>query len=318
MVYSFPEQEPTLKLETAILRTVLYGDVFDFPMTVDEIHHFLIHDEQVTLEQLRHLLSTSRYLRTHLCFSEKQITRADRPHLVLLRAERSAAAVELWPAAKKWGQRLARLPFVRMVGVTGALAMNNPSGPHDDLDYLLVTARGRVWLARAFAVLLVRWARLHGVEICPNYVVAEDRMHQPRQDLYIAHEVAQVIPLHGAATYLRLRADNTWTHSLLPNAQGLLHSAEEQPIGRFWKMAKHTLEFVLHGSLGNALERWEYQRKLRRFSADIRSSRSAAVLDADNVKGHFKDHGHPVLKKYQERLRLYGLDEDSIMRAAGD
>ena len=39
-------------LEAAILRTVLYADVFNFPMKLEEIHHFLISDDPVSLAEI--------------------------------------------------------------------------------------------------------------------------------------------------------------------------------------------------------------------------------------------------------------------------
>jgi hypothetical protein len=66
---------------------------------------------------------------------------------------------------------------------------------------------------------------------------------------------------------------------------------------------------LLGGRLGDRLENWEYRRKLRRFQSELQTPYSSAKLDDRHVKGHFNDHGHPVLRKYQERLYQYGLDE---------
>jgi len=67
----------------------------------------------------------------------------------------------------------------------------------------------------------------------------------------------------------------------------------------------------LTGPLGNALERWEQHRKLRKFAAQSRQNGSAAQLDGQRIKGHFNDYGDPALDKYRERLIRYGLDVTS-------
>ena len=46
----------TDRIDTAILWTLLYADIFDFPMTAAEIHHFLI-DTVATREQIDHALT---------------------------------------------------------------------------------------------------------------------------------------------------------------------------------------------------------------------------------------------------------------------
>lgn len=306
-------------LETAILRTVLYGDVFRFAMTVEEIHHFLIHDEAVSLAEVQAALARSALLRERLCMAQGYI--ACSPELIALRAERARVTQVLWARAERYGRWLARLPFVRMVAVTGALAMHNPAGEDDDLDYLIVTAGGRVWLARAGAVLLVRLARLRGVVICPNYVLAEDALTQTRDDLYIAHEVTQVVPLYGVAVYDALRCANPWTYNHLPNARAVYHAQPgEAGLGLGWGGLKRVLERLLSGRLGAALEAWEYRRKLRRFAREMQTPRSAARLDTTQVKGHFNDHGQRVLCHYQERLARYGVahDGDARLPLAGD
>ena len=60
-----------------------------------------------------------------------------------------------------------------MIAVTGSLAMNN-YGPGADIDYLVVTTPGRVWIARLLLVALVRFARLSGVELCPNFILSTE------------------------------------------------------------------------------------------------------------------------------------------------
>src|SRR5690606_24954809 len=102
----------------------------------------------------------------------------------------------------------------------------NPSHPYDDLDYFLVTQSGRVWMARAFAVLLVRVFKLRGVVICPNFVLAQDALAQARQDLYTAHEVSQVVTVYdNADIYARFRRENGWVLAHMPNAIGEFNRA---------------------------------------------------------------------------------------------
>lgn len=306
-------------LEAAIMRTVLYADVFKFAMTVEEIHHFLITDQAIALETVRDTLNTSVYLRERLCIADGYV--ALEGELIALRIDRANISAQVWPQALKYGHWLARLPFVRLVALTGALAMHNPSGVDDDLDYLLVTARGRVWIARGFAVLLVRLARRRGVILCPNYVVAEDALAQGRRDLYIAHEVTQAVPLYGHTLYEALRAANPWTDTHLPNACRAFRSEPEPALSGFWFGVKRLVEIALSQKLGDILERWEYQRKLKRFSRKLSTPHSAAALDTSQVKGHFQDHGHPVLRHYEERLQQYGLssiNDDYPLPLAGD
>lgn len=308
-------------LEAAILRTVIYADIFDFPLTPEELHHYLIAPVAVSLEQVQLALASSTVLHHALERVEPYIVRVGRAEIITVRREREAASQKLWGAAVQWGSALGRLPFVRMVALTGALAVRNASDQDDDLDYILVTTPGRVWLARAFAILLVRAAKRRGVVLCPNYVLAETALAQGQHDLFIAHEVAQMVPIVGMALYQRMRAQNAWTAAFLPNANTpFLSEVEHVPVG-VWRVSQRFLEWLLGGRLGDVLEHWEYRRKRQRFANALKTPHSTAVLDDQQVKGHFQDHGHPVLNAYAAQLRAYGLDaepEHVTLRQAGD
>ncbi|MEO8606716.1 MAG: hypothetical protein ABI690_02455 [Chloroflexota bacterium] len=302
-------------IEAAILRTVLYADLFHFPLTIREIHHFLIHDEPIDIEQIRQTLAESSNLQPYLQCIDEYVIYDGQEQLVTLRQMREAASEHLWPSAVRYAKWLARLPFVRMVALTGALAMHNAADHDDDLDYILVTAPRRVWLARAFSIVLVRLARLQGTEICPNYVLAESALVQDKHNIFMAHEIAQMVPLYGLGLYEQFRQANAWVSEQLPNTAGAFYiEAEYTPTG-VGLMGKRAIEFLLGGNLGDWLEHWEYRRKLRRFEPDMKKPHSSAKLDDSHVKGHFDDHGHPVLRQFEERLTQFGLDATSATRA---
>ncbi len=289
-------------LENAILRTVVYANIFSYPLTLDELHTYLICDERVSCQELEQALYHSPRLQDMLVLRDGYIALIENNQTISLRQTRERIATQLLPKAHRYGKWLSQIPFVRMVALTGALAMSNPSSEADDVDYLLVVERGRVWMARAFAVMMVRLVRLLGTELCPNYVLSSDNLPQKRQDLYIAHEVAQMIPLYGQDLYQEMLACNTWAQTFLPNASG--HTLKDSSHGSH---VKNTLEYLLSGRVGQWLESWEYHRKSQKFLPQTQHAATGAHIDADTVKGHFNDHGQRVLEAYQERLRALNL-----------
>jgi len=110
-----------------------------------------------------------------------------------------------------------------------------------------------------------------------------------------------------------MRTENAWVDDYLPNANAPFYSENDSAAQSSW--LKKIGEFLLGGRIGEALEQWEYRRKLRRFAGEMLTPHSAAKLDDQHVKGHFKDHGHPVMQRYHERLRAYDLD---VLPLAGD
>jgi hypothetical protein len=188
-----------------------------------------------------------------------------------------------------------------MVGVTGALAVDNEAGP--DMDYLIVTETGRLWLCRALVILLVRWADRQGDLICPNFFLSERALTFSERDLYTAHELVQMVPLVGPETYTAMRHANAWTAAFLPNANGAPGRHVEPVLPVRSSNLQAAAEAALRTPPGAWLEQWEMERKLRKFSTSWPDNPEAGFC-ADWCKGHFGGYGRKTLAAYAERLRM--------------
>lgn len=293
-------------LKSAVLKTVAYADVFDYPLRAEEIQRYLIgvqaNQEEVDAVLIDELMQVSR-----LRFTQGYYTLANREGLVQLRQKREQIASQRWPAALRYGKWIAALPYVRMVAVTGALAMSNEEGA--DLDYLVVTANGRLWLCRAMVMILVRMARRFGDEICPNYFLAESALRLGETNLYTAHEVAQMIPLSGMNVYQRMRELNAWMLAYLPNAVDAPRQASlaAQPKGLIPPVRKWA-EKILSFSPVQWIEDWEMRRKVRKLRAQ-ETPGAETDFCSERCKGHFGGYGWKTQQTYLARLRALGLED---------
>ncbi|MEJ2735766.1 MAG: hypothetical protein P8189_19750 [Anaerolineae bacterium] len=287
----------------AILHTLVYADLFDYPLTVLEIHRFLT-GYAAPLATVEEHLGHHDLLCERLGSTAPFWFLAGREHLVAMRQEREVFSRTLWRQARRYARLMTAIPFVRMVSITGSLAMNNASHAQDDVDLLIVAAKGRVWLARGMVILVVRLAQQMGTELCPNYVLSEHRLHLDEPSLFTAHELAQLVPLHGLETYHRLLEDNAWLVEYLPNAlpREVSMGGTRWP-GRGWQWL---LETVLAGRAGDAVERWERERKIPRLiQAAERRGGTEVTYTPDLCKGHVDDHASLVHELYMERLAKY-------------
>lgn len=296
--------QPGHVLEEAVLRTLAYGDVFDYAMTVAEISRYL-EGARALPYTVEDLLSQGKRLSSYTQVEGRYVSLRGRQGLAKLRRRRSAMARHIWPKARCYGNVIARLPFVRMVAVTGSLAVNNPD-ESGDIDYLVVTAPGRVWLCRALTIAVVRWAALRGDQICPNYVLSENGLKSDRENLYNAHELAQMVPLAGLQTYFRMRQANRWTLRFLPNAGGFPPLTPLEPAATRSHGLKIAAEAALSGGVGDRLEAWEMQRKVSRFASQAVGNLEADFC-AEWCKGHFEGYAGRVMAAYRSRLEELGL-----------
>jgi hypothetical protein len=284
-------------LEQAIWRTVAYVDLFDYPLTAVEIHRYL-DGVPATASEVAQTLVGSPALADHLRYKDGFFYLPEREEIIAIRHERRQRAQQLWPEAVRYGRMLARLPFVRMVAVTGSLAMNN-AGEQADIDYFVVTENGRLWLARALVIGIVRLAARRGIMLCPNYFVAESALALPECNVYTAREIVQMVPLFGYAVYHQLRQHNSWVSRFLPNANGLPLVQIPEPEPAPWPQT--VAELPLRTPLGAWLERWEQQRKIDKLSAQQNGS-GESCFTAVICKGHFQAHQQHTLAAYQRRL----------------
>lgn len=292
--HGLPSRGPSL--ERAIVQTIAYADVFDYPLTADEVHRYLI-GLPTSQALVSGVLSNGRLVPSLLSRDGRYFTLAGHEAAVETRRRRAAISTELWRRGLRYGRLLGNLPFVRMVAVTGALAMDNVAD--DDIDYLIVTEPGRLWLCRALVVGIVKLASRRGVILCPNYFLSERALVLEERNLFTAHEVAQMVPVVGLAVYERFRQLNRWTESFLPNANGTprrLASATPHA-----ERPRAALEAVLRTRVGGGVEGWEMRRKINKLSAQG-AEHAEAAFSADWCKGHFGDYGQSTLARFAERM----------------
>jgi hypothetical protein len=292
-----PEVDST---QTAVLYTLAYADIFDYAPTLEQLHRYLI-GRRASLDDVAEALAQVPAVRR----TGPYYYLRERDELVELRKRRAEISARAWPRALRYGAMIARLPFVRMVSLTGALAVNNAKRG-DDIDYLIATERGRLWLSRALVIaLVVRPVSFYGDEVCPNYFVAASNLDFDDHDLYTAHELAQMVPLYGRGVYDRMRRANEWVGHFLPNASGAPPGGEVGTGGSGRSLTQTVVEPVLRSAVGATLESWEMRRKIPRLTSAALNSEVS--VNADLCKGHVDAHHQWARDSFRLRLEALGL-----------
>lgn len=291
--------DPLSPIEAGILKALVYADVFDYALTLPEIQRYMPVCS-ASQDEIRTVIASSKilvpkYIEQH----GKFYTLAGRRKTVSIRQQRADFATKLWPIALHYARIIARLPFIRMIAVTGALAVDNVDS-EADIDFLIITQSGHVWLCRALVIAIVKLAKWQGHKICPNYFLSERALILEDRNLFSAHELAQMVPLADHNIYQQMNTVNTWVRSYLPNAEIASPHYEIEPTSGYW--LKSLFEAVFNTPFGTMLENWEMHRKLRRFRA---IGGTETLFNADCCKGHFEHHGQRILNAYNARLRIH-------------
>jgi hypothetical protein len=295
-----PYKEPSANpaLARAILHTLHYADLFDFPMTLAELTRYLIECRASEADVTREL-GENPALRAAIRSSDGYYYLAGREHLLAVRRERAAASAALWRRAHRYARLVQWLPFVRMVAVTGALAMDNV-GQRVDIDLLIVAVPGRIWICRRFLIMAVRLARLLGDELCPNYVVDTQHLRQAQQDLYTAHELLQMVPLAGYGWYERILASNRWAQPYLPNATAR-PAPRTSGSASLWRRGQALAERLLRLPICTPWERGELRRMQHKLTTP-RTPNAEIVFTPYQCKGHLGAYRATVLDRFTQRV----------------
>ncbi|MFH1354487.1 MAG: hypothetical protein ABIH36_04385 [bacterium] len=226
-------------IEQEVFDTIRYFDIFDMPITATQIWRSLVVDRSgtgvrwhgrhaVSLGQIRAILQQSGWLKERVASKWgyygliNSVGRKDdnMRKYVRRRLVRHALAQYKWKKARRVIRYLAPLPFVRMIGVTGSLALWQVR-PQSDFDLLLIVKRGRIWTARLFLLLVSQmmgrrrkhWEGEAPDKVCLNHYITDNAlmMVPPVRSLYTAMLYTHLIPVMGPGVYRRwLVANGTW------------------------------------------------------------------------------------------------------------
>jgi glycosyltransferase involved in cell wall biosynthesis len=302
-----PVESPSVqRAARAVVDTVAYGAVFDFPMTLTEIHRSLM-GVSLTRSEISRLLRHHPLVLENVDFEPPYHFLKGRRASIESRHEAARSTRELLAREQRAIDLVRRTPFVRMVAFSGATAHENSRD--GDVDLFVVTARERAW---AVALILFVAMKLLGRRrtICLNYFLAEDRLALAEQDAFTASQIASLKPVSGHSFLYRLVRANEWGASFFPNFWERYRSlvaapADESEAGSLlWEAILSLGPGFLLERIGRIALGTHLKRQLRGSPAG-----SSVKLEPGVLKLHFKDHGPELSRQMHAPLALPGEEE---------
>lgn len=185
---------------TAILHTLAFFDILHWPLTLKELHFFLIagdwSEEVIAAVCARHP-AVSR--------QEGLICLAGREDLFRIRKEHSPLLALRYKRIRRIVPLLRFIPFIREVYLCNNLSFGIAT-PTGDIDLFIVTEKDHLWLGRFLTTFFLHLlgVRRHHRKItnrfCLSFFVAEDArdltaMVQKPQDIYLAFWLKGLVPI---------------------------------------------------------------------------------------------------------------------------
>lgn len=214
-------------MKKEIISTLAYADIFDYPLSASEVWKFLISQKKTRVKDVQQVLLRMSADLKLISTDNKYFFLRGRKEIVDTRRKRRNWSQSKLKIAKQVARWLKLIPTIKMVAVTGALAMEN-SNKNDDIDLLIITSKNRLWLTRFLTVILLELVakRRHPADkevkdkICLNMFLDEGHLEVPKkeQDLFSSHEVCQLKVLWDKnGIYQKFLKANLWSKKFLPN-----------------------------------------------------------------------------------------------------
>lgn len=288
-----------MALKLSILKTLVYADIFDSPLSLNEIWKFLIHNKRVELSFVEKTLKKPNKNIT----SEKTFyCLKNRTSIINKRVNSHKYNKEKIKIAQKICSYLFKLPTVMLIGISGGVAMFNAE-KYDDIDLFIITRKNTLWLTRLLLLLMldflsVRRKRLDTKvvnKICLNMLIDESalKFKKEKQNIYIAHEIVQLLPLYQREdAHRKFLLSNKWIGKFLPNT--FPDTGYQIPDTGGKNLLLITCLLLPFEFIARSLQLWYMRRH-----------KSTEYISNNVLAFHPNDYTNVVIKLYKERLKKY-------------
>lgn len=213
-------------LKRAIILTIAYSDQFSFPLKLEEIFQRLLFVKTTKPLLVRTIIALIQERKIELMGEYYFLP--GREKLIFQREKRLQLSIEKRQEIDQFLGLVKNVFFIEAIFLTGSVTQNNAKA-NDDLDFLIVVKKNRLWLTRIIVMLLVNmvgkrrsWHSEEENSWCLNLWLETDQlqMSSKRHNIYTAYEVVQAENLFERNDVGKnFFKQNLWVKKFLPNYQ---------------------------------------------------------------------------------------------------
>ncbi len=302
-------------LEARILSTLKFFDLQDYPLTLLEIHNFLLNDFSAILKFTDNKFELSKTAGQEekgvsvdevlVCLEEQcaPFVVQSRGFYALKGSENTITTrlknyffgIRREKLITRFSSNLRHVPFVRGAALAGSQALGLQK-ENSDIDLLVFTHPRYMFLARVLVSLYfqILGLRRHGSKItnrfCLNHYMASGKILTEDKNLYSAAEYIKLRPLAYSQAVVEFQEKNQgWIKTLFPNVSFKLQNIEKTSL----------LQKILENFLDNAFGNW-----LEKISNRIQHSRilpgEFIVVCEDELSFHPNNRKQELFRRFLE------------------
>jgi hypothetical protein len=290
--------------EKNFLRALLYFDIFNYPLTADEVVRFSPAIVNSSPEKsLSSLASAKLVFRFQNFYSLK-----DDPQLAIRRVKGNALANEKMKMARRFSKLVSLFPFVRAVLLSGSISKNYMD-ENSDIDYFIITETNRLWIVRTALVLFRRIFLFNSRKsLCTNYFVDYQNLEIKDKNFFTAIELCTTKPMFGRSVIKKFQEANGWAFSFLPNFRIANMTTPDKE-----SFLKTTIEKIPSSKLMNWLNEWLMNRSIvhwkKRYIHDLHPADFEIAFRSTSgiSRSHPQFFQKKVLTLYNQKIKDFEI-----------
>lgn len=284
------------EINSAVLKTLAYADLFDYPLRLEEIHDGLLACE-ATVDNVADALQD--WERRGVVEQHHRLYfLRDRRQLVAVREQRQQQTLALLRKNSWLLWLIARLPGVRSLSISGAAAFENCKA-NDDLDVFIITAPRRLWTIYVTLVILLKLLGKRKT-ICLNCLFDQEHLRLNERDFFVAHQIAFLRPFSGGDYFRRFLLANAWIYSYLPQRRTAVETLPAAAPRRAHAIIEKIFLWRIFDYIEKALFAL-YRRRIRLKTAHL--AEDAIVVQPGQIKLFTNNHRHRIADALERRVR---------------
>lgn len=295
-----------------ILKTIVYYDCLDYPLTKEELEVFSFGSEGNQIGAEIEKFDGFYFLK-------------GRKELIEKRKKRNQIAEKKWEKTRKSVRWLQIVPYLRMVFASGSLALKN-TAKESDLDVLIVVKHGRIWTVRFLTIILLsllgvrrtRYQKIAPDKICLNHFITDKSLYIPRKSIYTAQLYARLAPVFVEDEKLvdKFTEANSWISEYVRGWPECVKKYDDMMIyhrrsQNYNSKIKTLGEKILNTKFGDWLENILKKYQLLRINNHHLTYKAGGRIKADDESLEF----HPespelkIIERYNKKIVEFGFKD---------
>jgi hypothetical protein len=310
------------QLDKNIFETIVWFDIFDYPLTAWEIYKWG-YDRSLNVKaqtsKIEETLEKSEELKKLISQKHGFYFLKWRDDLVRIRKERYLLAEKKYKKLIRITSFIKLVPFIRLIATATGLAYVNAK-ENDDIDLFIIAKKSKVWTVRFFSVLLLKIFAARPTpankkdKICLNFFTDEETLNFRKlmlaeennwSDVYLIYWLAWLYPVFQEGdVWQKFILENNWLKEYLPNYRFQKPAnCRCLTMNHFSSLIKKTLEFTFLGKWWeNIFHLWQMKIMPRQLK-QLANKNSSVIINNQMLKFHDKDRRGEYRKKFYEKVK---------------